>query len=199
MEDIIIRDLSKSFDGKPVLTHFSARLPAGQVTGLMAPSGGGKTTLLRLLLGLEPPDGGSIQGLAGRKLSAVFQEDRLCQNLDPVANIRLVSPRRSRQEVLQALAQVGLSDCVTQPVRELSGGMRRRVAILRALLADYDLLLLDEPFQGLDAATKELVLADTRRRCAGRTVLLVTHDPTELEAMGVVQRLTLAPAPPQSS
>ena len=75
---------------------------------------------------------------------------------------------------------------------QLSGGMRRRVAILRALLAEYGLLFLDEPFKGLDQETKEIVMADTRRRCAGRTVLFVTHDPAELEALGAVQRLELS-------
>ena len=69
--------------------------------------------------------------------------------------------------------------------------MRRRVALLRALLAEYDVLLLDEPFKGLDRGTRARVMADTRARCAGRTVLLVTHDPAELDAMGVAQRLTL--------
>lgn len=192
MDDIVIRDLWKAFDGKPVLEHFSARLPAGQVTGLMAPSGGGKTTLLRILMGLERADRGTITGLEeGLRLSAVFQEDRLCDHLNPVANIRLVNPKHAPQEVRQALEGVGLQDCFAQPVRELSGGMRRRVAILRALLAEYDLLFLDEPFRGLDAETKAVVMADTKRRCAGRTVLLITHDASELDAMGVVQRLTL--------
>ena len=92
MEDIVIRNLCKSFAGKPVLRDFSAVLPVGQVTGLMAPSGAGKTTLLRILMGLERPDGGTIDGLAGLRLSAVFQEDRLCDNLDPSANIRLINP-----------------------------------------------------------------------------------------------------------
>ena len=159
MEDIVIRNLCKSFAGKPVLRDFSAVLPVGQVTGLMAPSGAGKTTLLRILMGLERPDGGTIDGLAGLRLSA---------------------------------AAVGLAGCLRQPARELSGGMRRRVAILRALLAEYDLLFLDEPFKGLDRETKETVMADTRRRCAGRTVLLVTHDVAELDAMGAVVRLDLS-------
>ena len=182
MRDIMIQGLYKAFDGKQVLRDFSAVLPAGRVTGLMAPSGTGKTTLLRILMGLERPDRGTITGLQGLRLSAVFQEDRLCENLNPVSNLRLVTPALSRE---------GLTDCLTQPVRELSGGMRRRVAILRALLAEYDLLFLDEPFKGLDRETKEVVMADTRRRCDGRTVLFVTHDPTELEAMGAVWRLEL--------
>ena len=94
MEDIVIRSLCKAFDGKPALQGFSATLPAGRVSCIMAPSGGGKTTLLRILLGLEAADSGEIHGLAGLRLSAVFQEDRLLENLSPVANIRLVNPRR---------------------------------------------------------------------------------------------------------
>ena len=191
MQDIVIRGLSKAFEGKQVLRDFSAVLPAGQVTGLMAPSGAGKTTLLRILMGLEMPDRGTITGLQGLRLSAVFQEDRLCENLNLVSNLRLVTPTLSQSAAEKALTAVGLTDCLHQPVRELSGGMHRRVAILRALLAEYDLLFLDEPFKGLDRETKEVVMADTRRRCDGRTVLFVTHDPTELEAMGAVQRLEL--------
>ena len=191
MQDIVIRGLSKAFDGKQVLRDFSAVLPAGQVTGLMAPSGAGKTTLLRILMGLEMPDRGTITGLQGLRLSAVFQEDRLCENLNLESNLRLVTPTLSRAAAEEALTAVGLTDCLHQPTRELSGGMRRRVTILRALLAEYDLLFLDEPFKGLDRETKEVVMADTRRRCDGRTVLFVTHDPTELEAMGAVQRLEL--------
>ena len=135
MQDIVIRGLCKAFDGKQVLRDFSAALPAGQVTGLMAPSGAGKTTLLRILMGLETPDRGTITGLEGLRLSAVFQEDRLCENLDPVSNLRLVTPTLSRAAAEEALKAVGLTDCLHQPTRELSGGMRRRVAILRALLA----------------------------------------------------------------
>ena len=191
MQDIVIRGLSKAFDGKQVLRDFSAVLPAGQVTGLMAPSGAGKTTLLRILMGLETPDRGTITGLQGLRLSAVFQEDRLCENLNLESNLRLVTPTLSRAAAEEALTAVGLTDCLHQPTRELSGGMRRRVTILRALLAEYDLLFLDEPFKGLDRETKVVVMADTRRRCDGRTVLFVTHDPTELEAMGAVQRLEL--------
>ena len=120
MEDIVIRNLCKSFDSKPVLRDFSAVLPAGQVTGLMAPSGAGKTTLLRILMGLERPDGGTIDGLAGLRLSAVFQEDRLCDNLDPSANICLVNPSLGRSETEKALAAVGLAGCLRQPARELT-------------------------------------------------------------------------------
>lgn len=192
MQDIVIENLCKAYEGKPVLDHFSATLPAGSITGLMAPSGAGKTTLLRLLMGLETPDSGTITGLAGVRLSVVFQEDRLCDNLSAVSNIRLVNPALSVQEVERALDRVGLSGALWQPARALSGGMRRRVAILRALLAEYDFLLLDEPFKGLDKTTKETVMADTRQRIRGRTVLFVTHDASELDVLGVSQTLSLS-------
>ena len=183
MEGIVMDRLCKSYGDKAVLRDFSAVLPLGETTSLMAPSGAGKTTLLRLLMGLEKPGSGRILGLEGLRLSAVFQEDRLCQWLSAPANIRLVNPRLEESAVEEALAAVGLAGTGGQRVEEFSGGMRRRVAILRALLAEYDLLLLDEPFRGLDEDTKALVMEDTRRRSAGRTVLLVTHDPVEAEAM----------------
>lgn len=190
MQDIVMHRLCKSFGEKSVLRDVSGTLAANRITGLMAPSGAGKTTLLRILMGLEQADSGWIDGLDGLRLSAVFQEDRLCDQLDGVSNLRLVTPSLSRAEARKALETVGLADCISQPTRELSGGQRRRVAILRGLLADYDLLILDEPFKGLDRETKQLVMEDTRRRCTGKTALLVTHDPTELDALGVTELLT---------
>ena len=184
MEDIVIRNLCKSFAGKPVLRDFSAVLPVGQVTGLMAPSGAGKTTLLRILMGLERPDGGTIDGLAGLRLSAVFQEDRLCDNLDPSANIRLINPTLGRRETEDALAAVGLAGCLRQPARELSGGMRRRVAIARAVCCGPELLLLDEAFKGLDEQCRRDTVAYIRRHTAGASVLCVTHDPEEATLLG---------------
>ena len=193
-----LQHISKPYDGLPVLKNLNLSFQQGQCYCLMSPSGSGKTTLLRILMGLEQADHGLIladgtpQDMSSLPASAVFQEDRLCDNLDPSANIRLINPTLGRRETEDALAAVGLAGCLRQPARELSGGMRRRVAILRALLAEYDLLFLDEPFKGLDRETKETVMADTRRRCAGRTVLLVTHDVAELDAMGAVVRLDLS-------
>lgn len=189
--DIILDRLYKSYGKHVVLNNFSDTIPVGRATCIMAPSGRGKTTLLRILMQLETPDSGTVTGPGGQRMSAVFQEDRLCENLCPVSNIRLVCPHREKKEIIAAMESVGLTGCAAQPARELSGGMRRRVSILRALLADYDILFLDEPFKGLDAETKARVMEDTRKKSAGKTVLLVTHDPAEARALEACKLIEL--------
>ena len=177
--------ISKSYSGKEVLKNLSFSIPSGQITAIMAPSGAGKSTLLRLLMGLETADCGAIHGLDGLRLSAVFQEDRLCENLSALSNIRLVTGKQlSRHAILDALNELGLSDDAFRPVRKLSGGQRRRTSLLRALLAPWDLLLLDEPFQGLDPGVR-LIAMDYIRSCFNRhpdaAILLITHDKTEAD------------------
>ncbi len=182
--DIAVKDLSKSYGENPVFTHFSYVFPAGRTTVVMGPSGCGKTTLLNLLLGLETPDSGEISGLSDIRKSAVFQEDRLCENVSAVSNLRLVNPGLSRKEAEGMLRGLGLSNVLHQPVREFSGGMKRRVAILRALCAEYGILLADEPFKGLDEATKLQTMAYFKEKTEGKTVILVTHEESEADFFG---------------
>ena len=181
---IELQNVCKAFGEKQVLQDFSHTFPEGELTCVMGPSGCGKTTLLSLLLGLEQPDSGRVLGMEGRRKSAVFQEDRLCENAGAVSNLRLVNPTLTREEAEAMLRDLGLGDSLRQPVREFSGGMKRRTAILRALIAPYDVLFADEPFQGLDQDTKGLVLDYWRERTRGKTVILVTHDLAEAEALG---------------
>ncbi|WP_130838155.1 ATP-binding cassette domain-containing protein [Lachnoclostridium sp. Marseille-P6806] len=180
---MICSQLVKRYGGMDVLRGFTAEFPEGRTTAVMAASGAGKTTLLRILAGLEKPDGGELRGLSGRRLSMVFQEDRLCMGLGASANIRLANPGLTRQELREALAAVGLP-ADERPVSEYSGGMRRRAAILRAVLFDGDLLLLDEPFRGLDRDTRQKAVDYITAKWKGRTVILVTHDPEEPRLMG---------------
>ena len=153
--DIQIEHLDKAYGKNQVLKNFSAVIPEGKITCIMAPSGKGKTTLLNILLGLEPYDKGRIRGLEGRKKSAVFQEDRLCENLSSRANIRMIRERKISgcrefsKKMEEGLEALELKEWGNQPVRELSGGMKRRTAILRALLADWEILFMDEPLRGL--------------------------------------------------
>lgn len=180
------RHLYMSYGSNRVLEDLSVRFPEGRITCIMAPSGRGKTTLLRLLMGLEQPDSGEITGASGRKTAAVFQEDRLCPNLSAAANACLGLKRSeiSTDRLIQSFREMRLEECLNRPVRSLSGGMKRRVAILRALLAHWDILFLDEPFQGLDADTRKQVLQTVRRQCAGRTVICVTHEEQDARELG---------------
>lgn len=182
---VLVKGLYKSYGEKAVLENFSASFKEGAVTCIMGKSGRGKTTLLRLLLGLERADSGEIILPKHCKKSAVFQEDRLCENLSVGANIRLTAPKTvSGAEIAEGLLKLGLPDCIHQPAKELSGGMCRRAALLRALLADWDILFMDEPFKGLDGETKALVIAYTRQCCKNKTVICVTHEESEAKLLG---------------
>ncbi len=197
MNSIQLSHIDMAYKEKWVMKNFSLTIPAGITTCVMAPSGSGKTTLLRLLMGLERPLKGSITGMEGQKISAVFQEDRLCEQLDAVSNIRLPSPRLKEDFVREQMAAIGLAGCEGQPAAELSGGMRRRTALLRGLLADWDILFLDEPFGGLDQDTKSRTMAYTRTVCQNRTVVFVTHDAAEAEGIGAgwtIKPVFLSPA-----
>ena len=189
-QDIVLTHLSKRYGDHYVIQDLSRTFPCGQITCLMAPSGSGKTTLLRLLMGLEAPDNGRIAGMNGRKKSAVFQDQLFGEDLSVYVNIRIMKKRKlfepERQEyekIKKELEKVGLSECMDQKVKELSFGMRQRVALVRAFYADWDVLFLDEPFRGLDKSTRELVMEYTRRKCIEKQVLFVTHEEEEKEAM----------------
>ena len=172
-------NLSKSFDGKPVLKDVSLKLESGIHYCLMGPSGCGKTTLINLLLGLIKPDEGFVKRDSDLKLSAVFQEDRLLEQLTAVANISLVS-KKPKTAIEALLLELGIErESLAQPVSTYSGGMKRRVALARALLADYDVLFLDEPYKGLDEDTRASVIQAVERLTKGKTVLLITHDREE--------------------
>lgn len=183
MDELRVTDLCKSYGKKTVLSGLTFTLPAGGRLALMGRSGCGKTTLLRILLGLEKAQSGRVEGLPPR-LSVVFQEDRLCPDFSAFDNVRLAAPHAAHEEIRACLAALGLGDAdSTGPVRDLSGGMRRRVAIARAWLAPGDLVLLDEPFKGLDDATRAAVTAYLDRTAGGRALLLVTHDASDAAAL----------------
>ena len=183
MEDILLKGISKSFGVHAVFRDLSLRFPAGRVSCVFAPSGAGKTTLLRLLCRLETPDAGSIRGTEGVRFGVAFQEDRLLPWGSALGNVRFANRNLTRREAEAAMRAVGLTE-PDQLASELSGGMARRVALLRAVLAENDCLLLDEPFKGLDGETRGRVIGFLLSRRLGRTVILVTHDPGEAEAMG---------------
>lgn len=192
MQNIRIKNISKAYGDKQVLNHISKEFPIGETTVIMGASGCGKTTLLRILLRLEMPDNGEVTRMP-EKAAVLFQEDRLCEDASAYENIALVLERKrtraqkdaQKHHVEQEAAQVGITaEDLKQNVMELSGGMRRRIALLRALLYEADCVILDEPFKGLDAATKQIVMQYVKEKVAGRTTFLVTHEQAEADFFG---------------
>lgn len=171
--ELRVEHLCKSYGGEAVLENVSFTAGPG-VTCVMAPSGTGKTTLLRILLGLERPDSGSVTRC---RWAAVFQEDRLLEQTDAMGNLRFTLGGALDEKKARALLErLGLGDVGDKKVREYSGGMKRRLALARALLAPCDALALDEPFTGLDEAHRLRCLEAIREAAQNKCVLLVTHD-----------------------
>ena len=182
---ITVRNLTKSYGDSLVLDRLSLDLESGRPCCLMAPSGAGKTTLFRILMGLETADSGTIKGLDGLSLSAVFQEDRLLEGYTVLQNIRLVTGRRYSADVLTGLIRQLLpEDSLKKPVSEFSGGMKRRLALARALLAPFDALALDEPFTGLDPDTKRRATRMINEYTAGKLLLFSTHSKEDAALLG---------------
>ena len=187
MSQITIQNLYFTYDGDhtPVFEDLNLQLDTNWKLGLVGRNGRGKTTLLRLLLGLEQPDGGSIRG-ADCRWAAVFQEDRLLEDLPAAGNLRFALGKVP-EDAGTLLSRLGLDLSDPKNVRTWSGGMKRRLALARALLAPAEALALDEPFAGLDGENRDRCLAAIRERGGGRPVLLATHDLTGLEDAPVVR------------
>lgn len=192
-----VENLTVQYGGTAVLENFSAEFPDGGVTAVSGRSGCGKTTLLAVLLGLLRPDGGTVSGF--RQPSAVFQEDRLLPFLSAEKNIA-VTAGCTEAEAGEALLSVGF-DAADRGKRafELSGGMARRVAIVRAMLAPGDAVLLDEPFKkGLDERTRAQVVRFVCENRRGRTMVVVTHDPRDAKALHAAHTVQMGGRPAQT-
>lgn len=177
--NIVFQNVTKCFGEKQVFSDFSHTFQLEGITALMGASGCGKTTLLRMLGGLDVPQSGEILGVPQR-VTFLFQEDRLLPWSSILENIALVSDRAVAEK---RLCEVGLGAELHAMPRELSGGMRRRAALARALAHESELLLLDEPFAGLDEARCKEMLFLLQAESARRPILLVTHDRSLAEAI----------------
>lgn len=190
---LILEGIKKAYGGVPVLDGLKLNLNGPGIYCLMAPSGSGKTTLFRLILGLEEPDSGTISfdggtpsSKGGRpSFSAVFQENRLFEHLNPVENLRLALGKTySRDELTSELLKLLPCESLERPVFTMSGGMKRRLAFIRAMLALSDLVLLDEPFTGLDEATRDRVIQYLLTHLNQRLFLLATHNREDAKKLG---------------
>lgn len=172
-----VKNLTVRYGRNTVIKDFSAEFPEGCVTAISGRSGCGKTTLLSAVSGLLRPASGTLKGFG--TCSVLFQEDRLLPFLTAVKNLT-VTTGCTETEAQNALMQVGFNAEDNGKIASaLSGGMARRVAIVRAMLAESDTLILDEPFKGLDDKTRAEVLRFVNANRRGRTTLVVTHDPRD--------------------
>lgn len=173
---IHVDGLWKAYGTETVLSGLSLSLREKTAYCLMGPSGAGKTTLLRIFMGLEQADSGRILGTGKKTFSAVFQEDRLLEGFTAGENIRFVAGNcYSPSELNVIIKRLLPEDSLQKPVCEFSGGMRRRVSILRAILAPSDMVVMDEPFTGLDRDTKLAAISLIKEYCSGRFLLVSTH------------------------
>ena len=173
--NIVFDHVTKRFGDKKILEDFSFTLPLTGITALMGPSGIGKTTLLRLMTGLEKADRGTVTGCPA-KYSFLFQENRLLPFETALENAALVSDPETAARWLNTFS---LSDEQNAYPKELSGGMQRRVALARAFAYPGELLILDEPLKGLDDRLRQEIFSVFLREKETRPILLVTHDTEE--------------------
>jgi len=196
---VIVRGASLSYRGQPLFDHLDFTIAAGAWTSLLGPSGIGKTSLLRIVAGLESAGAGMVDtsdgvGLGGR-VAYMAQRDLLLPWLDLTGNVSIGARLRgertssSRARARDYLGMVGLDGREGARPDELSGGERQRAALARTLFEDRPVVLMDEPFSSLDALTRLRVQDLAARLLHGRTVLLVTHDP--LEAARLSDRIFL--------
>lgn len=181
---LTIEHLTKQFGEKTLFRDLCLTVEGPAV--LWAPSGWGKTTLLRILMGLDTPTAGRVWGVG--RAAAVFQEDRLCPQLTALQNVTLVLPgseKQYKEQIGAEFQQLGMdAAALALPAARLSGGQKRRTALLRALWAPSDTLLLDEPFTGMDPDTLAAAAALLRTRCGTEPVLLATHDREAIRLLG---------------
>ncbi|MCR4608848.1 MAG: ATP-binding cassette domain-containing protein [Eubacterium sp.] len=198
-----LKKITKKYNGETVLDDVSLTFETGKRYLIRGVSGAGKTTLIRIILGLEEPDAGHIsirtdssstetdtreygsdekkllrdyrKNLKNIRFGTVFQEDRLCEEQNAVTNIHITSPGISKEEIISELGKLLPDEDVDKPVSELSGGMKRRVSLVRACVAKRDIYLLDEPFTGLDSENAERAARYIDEKTRDGILILTTH------------------------
>ena len=175
-------NLTKSFGDNAVIRNFSAVFPDG-ATCLMGDSGIGKTTVARMVMGLVQPDSGEVRGTQDKRISCVFQENRLIEELTAIKNLTLVCGEEQTGAALAMLCRMGLEGSTHCPVSTLSGGMKRRVAIARALIRPAGIYIFDEPFKELDDMRKDAVIGIIKQHTHNAVSIFITHDADDAQAL----------------
>lgn len=182
---IELKNITKSFDDKKVLDSFSAVFEEGGYL-LKGPSGIGKTTCILLVLGLIKPDGGEVSIPDNTRFAVCFQENRLLEKETALTNILAVNDNVTEEAAKSAILELLPEDTADKKAGELSGGMKRRLAVIRAMLHDSDAVILDEPFTGLDDASRDKTISFIRKYLNGRLLIITSHDERGLDDLKVI-------------
>lgn len=175
--DIEVNNLCKRYKDYTVFDGFSHVFYGGKINFLMGPSGCGKTSLIRIIMGLEGYEAGSVTPILSSRVSYVGQADSLLENMSIYNNIKLVNDSISENDLKSEMKKIGLDMSIRKRVRDLSGGQKRRVAILRASLYESDIFIMDEPFKGLDENNKKIVMDYIIDKT--KSAIIVSHDESE--------------------
>ena len=186
-----IEDLCVEYDNRKIISNLSYSFPVSKHIAIVGASGIGKTTLLNVLAGLQKPNAGSVISSFSRP-AYIFQDPRLFPWLTSLENVKLVC---ADQQIASYLidALINDTDAKNKYPDELSGGMKHRIAIARALAYDSDIVFMDEPFKGLDIQTRQTVREFVFKKLNGKTVILVTHDPDDLPFCDIVLKMSESP------
>lgn len=176
---IILKNICKSYNGRKVIDNLSYEFTPDKPVVIEGGSGIGKTTLLRIIMGLEKPDSGEVvfEGFSHEavRFAPVFQNTRLIDKLDAPANVRLAAREISGDAVRAALIALIPKEELGKKVRDLSGGTQRRVEIVRAVLAPSDVIIMDEPLTGLDEENARRAVAYIKENMEGRILITSSH------------------------
>ena len=179
---IKLDNISKIYTEEYALKDFSLVAEQGERIAITGVSGAGKTTILRIIMGLETATSGKLEVDKSLTFAAVFQEDRLLGQLDVTENITKIAGV-SKELAVELLEKAGLAAICDKKIKELSGGEKRRVAILRAVTATSDVIIMDEPFKGLDPEARERIINIINEKAAKKTIIFSTHTTEEILLM----------------
>lgn len=194
MKTLKLSDISKKYNDITVLANANAEFTSSKITCIRGQSGAGKTTLLNIIMGVVKADKGIVEFVNDNGqsvkpvLSAVFQDCRLIEHLSPVINVKMVLKKNKKNSVgdvafavKSELLKLLDKEALDKPCSELSGGMKRRVEIVRAVMAESDIVIMDEPFAGLDEVTKDNVINYIINNINNRIVIISTHDEEDVK------------------
>ena len=189
---IEVKEVSKAYNGKKVLDNFSLNIESEHAYVVTGKEGCGKTTLVRIILGLEKPDSGNVGLLGDYKYpyivsGTVFQDDRMVQSLNAIDNVFMVSNKLFRETVTEELLKLLPEDALLKPVKELTKGQRRMVAIARACCIPNDVLIMDEPFEGLSEEERATAIRFVRDKQGSGPLFIAAKDTHGLEFARIIE------------